>query len=182
MEGRVYLTRERLSNSSSAELTTIIKYCFVSFNFCVLGLSWHVAMENTLFIQRWLCETKVLEMFRNLYGQVIHQSKFNNTCILSLIVFSCKCSLLNSWVLLFSFRYAIRDGNKISIHKNFKERKSFKPDYGAESKFNMLATLRGTNDISLRYCVFILQIFSVVISLVYDLLLGCRFTTGKILN
>ena len=31
-------------------------------------------------------------------------------------------------------RYAIRDGSKIKIFKNFKERKSFKPDYGAESK------------------------------------------------
>ncbi|XP_028394124.1 coatomer subunit beta'-like [Dendronephthya gigantea] len=34
-----------------------------------------------------------------------------------------------------SSEYAIRDGNKISIHKNFKERKSFKPDYGAENIF-----------------------------------------------
>ncbi|CAB3979431.1 Coatomer subunit beta [Paramuricea clavata] len=34
-----------------------------------------------------------------------------------------------------SSEYAIRDGSKISIHKNFKERKSFKPDYGAESIF-----------------------------------------------
>ena len=36
---------------------------------------------------------------------------------------------------LFSFRYAIRDGNKIKIFKNFKERKSFKPEYGAESEY-----------------------------------------------
>lgn len=35
----------------------------------------------------------------------------------------------------FSFRYAIRDGNKIKIFKNFKERKSFKPEYGAESEY-----------------------------------------------
>lgn len=34
-----------------------------------------------------------------------------------------------------SSEYAIRDGNKISIHKNFKERRSFKPDYGAENIF-----------------------------------------------
>ncbi|XP_046850429.1 coatomer subunit beta'-like [Xenia sp. Carnegie-2017] len=34
-----------------------------------------------------------------------------------------------------SSEYAIRDGNKISIYKNFKERKSFKPDYGAENIF-----------------------------------------------
>ena len=32
------------------------------------------------------------------------------------------------------FRYAVRDGSKIKIFKNFKEKKSFKPDYGAESK------------------------------------------------
>ena len=37
--------------------------------------------------------------------------------------------------ILFSFRYAIRDGNKIKIFKNFKERKSFKPEYGAESEY-----------------------------------------------
>ena len=36
---------------------------------------------------------------------------------------------------LFSLRYAIRDGNKIKIFKNFKERKSFKPEYGAESEY-----------------------------------------------
>ena len=36
---------------------------------------------------------------------------------------------------LFPFRYAIRDGNKIKIFKNFKERKSFKPEYGAESEY-----------------------------------------------
>lgn len=35
------------------------------------------------------------------------------------------------------FRYAIRDGNKIKIFKNFKERKSFKPEFGAESKCSM---------------------------------------------
>lgn len=34
-----------------------------------------------------------------------------------------------------SSEYAIRDGNKISIHKNFKERKSFKPDFGADNIF-----------------------------------------------
>ena len=34
-------------------------------------------------------------------------------------------------------RYAIRDGNKIKIFKNFKERKSFKPEFGAESKCSM---------------------------------------------
>lgn len=34
-----------------------------------------------------------------------------------------------------SSEYAIRDGSKISVHKNFKERKSFKPDYGAENIF-----------------------------------------------
>lgn len=32
-----------------------------------------------------------------------------------------------------SSEYAIRDGNKIKIFKNFKERKSFKPEYGAEN-------------------------------------------------
>ena len=30
-------------------------------------------------------------------------------------------------------RYAARDGSKVKIFKNFKERKSFKPDFGAES-------------------------------------------------
>ena len=33
-----------------------------------------------------------------------------------------------------SSRYAVRDGSKIKLFKNFKERKSFKPDFGAESK------------------------------------------------
>ena len=36
--------------------------------------------------------------------------------------------------ILFKSRYAIKDGNKIKIFKNFKEKKSFKPEYGAESK------------------------------------------------
>lgn len=34
-----------------------------------------------------------------------------------------------------SSEYAIRDGNKIKIFKNFKERKSFKPEFGAENIF-----------------------------------------------
>ena len=42
---------------------------------------------------------------------------------------------------LFSFRYAIRDGNKIKIFKNFKERKSFKPEYGAESEYTQKVSL-----------------------------------------
>jgi hypothetical protein len=34
-----------------------------------------------------------------------------------------------------SLRYAIRESNSIvKIFKNFKEKKSFKPDFGAESK------------------------------------------------
>ena len=31
-----------------------------------------------------------------------------------------------------SSEYAIRDGAKVSLFKNFKEKKSFKPDFGAE--------------------------------------------------
>ena len=34
-----------------------------------------------------------------------------------------------------SSQYAIRDGSSVvKIHKNFKEQKSFKPDFGAEGK------------------------------------------------
>ena len=33
-----------------------------------------------------------------------------------------------------SSEYAIRDGSKVSLFKNFKEKKSFKPDFGAEGK------------------------------------------------
>lgn len=47
---------------------------------------------------------------------------------------------------LFNSRYAIRDGNKIKIFKNFKERKSFKPEYGAESKFLCYLSLSSTFD------------------------------------
>lgn len=43
---------------------------------------------------------------------------------------------------LVSSRYAIRDGNKIKIFKNFKERKSFKPEYGAESEYQDSISLR----------------------------------------
>ena len=39
------------------------------------------------------------------------------------------------FLFLYKHRYAIRDGNKIKIFKNFKERKAFKPEYGAESKY-----------------------------------------------
>lgn len=49
------------------------------------------------------------------------------------------CTILffyaNSFCCTFKCRYAIRDGNKIKIFKNFKERKSFKPEYGAEGKY-----------------------------------------------
>jgi len=34
-----------------------------------------------------------------------------------------------------SSEYAVRDGSKVKIFKNFKEKKSFKPDYGAEGIF-----------------------------------------------
>ena len=43
-------------------------------------------------------------------------------------------SYMNYHCILFKSRYAIKDGNKIKIFKNFKEKKSFKPEYGAESK------------------------------------------------
>ena len=43
-------------------------------------------------------------------------------------------SFADYFVVLVECRYAIRDGNKIKIFKNFKERKAFKPEYGAESK------------------------------------------------
>ena len=33
-----------------------------------------------------------------------------------------------------SSEYAVRDNNKVKLFKNFKEKKSFKPDYGAEGK------------------------------------------------
>lgn len=41
---------------------------------------------------------------------------------------------MNYHCIHFKSRYAIKDGNKIKIFKNFKEKKSFKPEYGAESK------------------------------------------------
>lgn len=38
-----------------------------------------------------------------------------------------------------SSEYAVRDNNKVKLFKNFKEKKSFKPDYGAEGmKINLL--------------------------------------------
>ena len=33
-----------------------------------------------------------------------------------------------------SSEYGIRENSKVKLFKNFKEKKSFKPDYGAESK------------------------------------------------
>jgi len=37
------------------------------------------------------------------------------------------------------FRYAIRESNSVvKIFKNFKEKKSFKPDFGAEGKYLLL--------------------------------------------
>lgn len=32
-----------------------------------------------------------------------------------------------------SSEYAVRENSKVKIFKNFKEKKSFKPDFGAES-------------------------------------------------
>lgn len=37
------------------------------------------------------------------------------------------------------FRYAIRESNSVvKIFKNFKEKKSFKPDFGAEGEYLLL--------------------------------------------
>lgn len=54
---------------------------------------------------------------------------------------------------LFSFRYAIRDGNKIKIFKNFKERKSFKPEYGAESEYSDSISVRPIHPSAVIYMV-----------------------------
>ena len=42
-------------------------------------------------------------------------------------------------MLSFPFRYAVREGSsKVKIFKNFKEKKSFKPDLGAEGKYEVI--------------------------------------------
>lgn len=39
------------------------------------------------------------------------------------------------WLDVFDFRYAVREGSsKVKIFKNFKEKKTFKPELGAEGK------------------------------------------------
>lgn len=41
-------------------------------------------------------------------------------------------------MILFPFRYAVREGSsKVKLFKNFKEKKSFKPDLGAEGKYEV---------------------------------------------
>ena len=135
MEGTVYQQSIKLKvgvlDNQLPLLSLNVFFDFIS------GLSWLVVMGSTLFIQRWLYVTKALEMLRSLSGQAIRQSKFPCSFIYDLLFQTCSLytlSLLHN----FTFRYAIRDGNKISIHKNFKERKSFKPDYGAESRFHLV--------------------------------------------
>ena len=44
--------------------------------------------------------------------------------------------MLLTW---FFFRYAIRESNTtVKLFKNFKEKKTFKPDFGAEGKLTLV--------------------------------------------
>lgn len=48
-------------------------------------------------------------------------------------LYLCIRQLRANYTLFFNYRYAIRESNSIvKIFKNFKEKKSFKPDFGAE--------------------------------------------------
>ena len=45
-------------------------------------------------------------------------------------------------ILSFPFRYAVREGSsKVKIFKNFKEKKSFKPELGAEGKYEVVPSI-----------------------------------------
>ena len=83
-------------------------------------------MVSTSSIQLWHSEIKPLAPPLNLYGRQTHQSKRPSSH-----------RLRQLHIFFVSSRYAVREGtSKIKIFKNFKEKKAFKPDLGAEGKAN----------------------------------------------
>lgn len=106
---------------------------------CAPGLLWCAEMESISFTPPWLWETRALVPLRSLSGPTIPLSKFEREM-------SRWDSMLftfvpESWELTVTHfqncRYAIRESTSVvKIFKNFKEKKSFKPDFGAEGIIN----------------------------------------------
>lgn len=94
-------------------------------------------MGNTLSTQPWHYETRALAVLKSLCGDLTPQSE---------------CSVTGEvrGHSLYISRYAVRESSsKIKIFKNFKERKSFKPEFGADSIYGgSLMGVRAANSLS----------------------------------
>lgn len=85
-----------------------------------------------------------------------------------------------------SSQYAVRESNTtVKVFKNFKEKKSFKPDFGADGKYNNYFSncrISFTNIILLIYYIYIIQVFLVDFCWAFLLDLVYHFSTGTRLS